>query len=71
MLTALSQVGGVMVAPVEDELVQVYKESPARDICASLLEVSFAHLVRRVAGDSIAIVADNTGSLRESHAVTH
>ena len=40
------QVGGVMVAPVNDELVQLYKESPYRDICCSLLDVSFSTLVK-------------------------
>lgn len=61
------KVGGIIVAPIEDELVQVYKESPLRDICISLLEVSFAHLVRRVSNDKCEIVANNTVRLPSHH----
>ncbi|XP_018027140.1 uncharacterized protein LOC108682487 [Hyalella azteca] len=42
-------IGGVMVAPVQNELLQVYKESKDRDIVTSLLDVSFSDLVKRTA----------------------
>ncbi|KAF2351099.1 S-adenosyl-L-methionine-dependent methyltransferase [Trinorchestia longiramus] len=45
-------VGGVIVAPVQDELLQVYKEDVRRDIVISLLDVSFSHLIRRTSSNA-------------------
>lgn len=38
------------MAPMHDEFVQLLKESPRRDICTTLLDVSFSSLVRPPTG---------------------